>query len=297
MKLRKIYLLKRLFINIPKALFLRIKNRLISGGTIEYLFGRFVFVRKIRTFYLRSFDKGKSLTGNNKIHIELIDQKKAILELKTKGVCLGLKLKEKTLNKFKLLISKSKTKEHGKLSRKFDIDSASEFNSGNPINPVLMIDHYGKDLNSFADEVAHSYPLFNIAEYYLGKVKKVRTKVQTSLVANASNNYRDTNGQTVTFHYDVEGYNFVYIFFYLTSCNYLSGAHESIFYSHKNKSLRFLFSSARKTDELIYKTYPGKDFIISGNPGFGFIEDTSCYHRALAPIKFNRTCFQIRYVS
>ena len=74
----------------------------------------------------------------------------------------------------------------------------------------------------------------------------------------------ESNGQTVTFHYDVEGYNFVYIFFYLTKCDYLSGAHESILYSHKLKNLRFLFSSARKSDELIYESYPGKDLLLMG---------------------------------
>ena len=61
--------------------------------------------------------------------------------------------------------------------------------------------------------MARSFPLFDIAEQYLGKVKKIQTKVQTSLIANASTFYRESNGQTVTFHFDVEGFNFVYIFF------------------------------------------------------------------------------------
>ena len=280
-----------------KGFFLRLKERLESGGTIEYIFGRFLFIRNLRSFYLRTFDVENSIIGNNNVYIDSIDQNKAISELNKKGVFLGLKLTKSTLNKFKLLIQNSDSIEHGKLTRKFNISSASKYNSSNPNKPVLMIDHFSKELNLFADEIARSYPLFNIAENYLGKVKKIRTKVQTSLIANANDYYRDTNGQTVTFHYDVEGYNFIYIFFYINKCNYLNGAHESILYSHKNKKLSFLFSSARKSDSLIYKNYPGKDIIISGDPGYGFIEDTSCYHRALAPKKSIRTCFQIRYVS
>ena len=264
-------------------------------GTLKYILGRFLIVRKSRFFYLKYLDKGKKIMGN-KNYIEDINQKKALGEICEKGVSVGLKLKEETINKFSNFIKESNTKEHEGFGRNFDIESAKEFNFFNPPNPVLIIDHFSKDLNLFAEEVARSYPLLNIAEDYLGKVKKITTKVQTSLIANASTKYRDNNGQTVSFHYDVEGYNFLYIFFYLTKCDSLSGAHESIFYSHKKKKLEYLFSSARKSDDLIYNSYKHA-FVISGEPGFGFIEDTSCYHRALAPKNSSRTCFQIRYVS
>ena len=60
--------------------------------------------------------------------------------------------------------------------------------------------------------MARSFPLFDIAEQYLGKVKKIQTKVQTSLIANA---YfcRESNGQTVTFHFDVEDLICIYFFY------------------------------------------------------------------------------------
>ena len=99
-----------------------------------------------------------------------------------------MKLKEETINKFSNFIQESNTKEHEGFGRSFDIESAKEFNSFNPPNPVLIIDHFSKDLNLFAEEVARSYPLLNIAEDYLGKVKKITTKVQTSLIANATTN-------------------------------------------------------------------------------------------------------------
>ena len=278
-------------------IFFRLKNlRNNRVGTLKYILGRFLIVRKLRFFYLTYFDNGKKIMGNKKIYIEDINQKKALGEICEKGVSVGLKLKDETINKFSNFIKESNTKEHEGFGRNFDIESAKEFNSFNPPNPVLIIDHLSKDLNLFAEEVARSYPLLNIAEDYLGKVKKITTKVQTSLIADASRKYRDDNGQTVTFHYDVEGYSFLYVFFYLTKCDSLSGAHEFIFNSHKKKKLEFLFSGARKSDNLIYNSYHKDACVISGEPGFGFIEDTSCYHRALAPKKSSRTCFQIRYI-
>lgn len=119
--------------------------------------------------------------------------------------------------------------------------------------------------------------------------------MHTSLVAEASTAYRESLNQTVMFHYDVHALNFLYIFFYLTDCDRFSGAHEMIPGSHRKKSLRLLMSSARKSDDEIYRLYPACNLIIEGEKGFGFIEDTSCFHRALPPLKEERITLQIRY--
>ncbi len=281
--------------NFFKKLIKTISRRSFSR-TLEYSLGRFRTVRSLRRFYLKNFDKSEFISGNNKKFIKNFNIKEIIYNLKTKGLHEGLQLDDKTIKKFNSFIDKAKTVEHGNLKRTISTSDALKHNSKKPSDPILVLDHLSKGLSNFSNIVARSKPLLEIAERYLGKVKKIQTKVQTSLVADAPVFYREDNGQTVTFHYDVEGFNFVYIFFYLSDCDKYSGAHEAILYSHKSKKLRHLFSSACQSEENIYSTYKDKNKVINGKVGFGFVEDTSCFHRALAPLLSKRVCFQIRYV-
>ena len=126
---------------------------------------------------------------------------------------------------------------------------------------------------------------------------KINTKIQWSPVCDASDEWRNENLQSVTFHYDVHHLNFVYIFFYLTECNKNSGAHQLISGSHKNKKIfKHLIGSVKQTKENLEKDYSKKDFVtIEGKAGHGFIEDTSCFHRALIPINNARLALQFRY--
>lgn len=282
-------------INFFKKLINTISRRSF-GRTIEYSLGRFRTVRSLRQFYLKNFDKSDFIYGNNRNFIKHLNSKEVIYNLKKKGLHEGLQLNDKTIKKFNSFIYKSKTVEHGNLKRKISTNDALKYNAKKPSDPILVLDHQSKELNNFSNTVARSKTLLEIAEKYLGKVKKIQTKVQTSLVADAGIYYREDNGQTVTFHYDVEGFNFVYIFFYLSDCDKYSGAHESILYSHNFKKLKHLFSSACQSEENIYSTYKGKNKVIEGKVGFGFVEDTSCFHRAIAPLFSKRVCFQIRYV-
>ncbi len=97
------------------------------------------------------------------------------------------------------------------------------------------------------------------------------------------------------FHFDVHALNFIYVFFYLTDVDSQSGAHELIPGSHRKKKLAHLLSGARKSDAEIHDYYGGRSTVISGAAGSGFIEDTSCFHRALPPIARPRLALQIRY--
>ena len=66
--------------------------------------------------------------------------------------------------------------------------------------------------------------------------------------------------------------------------------------SHTRKPLRWLFGSARQSDEAINRYYRPEDILtLTGQPGDGFIEDTSCYHKALAPTASPQVLLQVRF--
>jgi hypothetical protein len=117
-----------------------------------------------------------------------------------------------------------------------------------------------------------------------------------SFAGAATDDDRRKRNQTIDYHFDVHDYNFCYIHIYLTNTDAKTGAHVMVLGSHRSKPVRWLFGSARQTDEAIERRY-GKDRLVclEGPAGLGFVEDTSCYHKALAPVNGDRLLLQIRY--
>ncbi len=141
--------------------------------------------------------------------------------------------------------------------------------------------------------------ILEIAARYLGfRPKYFRDRLWFSFTGNHDLATRRQMNQTVDFHFDLPGsqFTFFYISFYLSDVDLQSGAHTLIKGSHRKKPLWLKLGSSRRSVDALAKVY-GKDFdtVISGPAGTGFLEDASCYHRALAPISRERLMLQIRY--
>ncbi|EPE96159.1 hypothetical protein RGCCGE502_22020 [Rhizobium grahamii CCGE 502] len=102
----------------------------------------------------------------------------------------------------------------------------------------------------------------------------------------------------IDYHYDVDGYNLLYASFYITDTDRYSGAHVMMKRSHNRKPLRMLIGSVRASVDAVYK-YFGKEneIIIEGPAGTGFVQDTSCYHRASPPTRGDRLMLAIRFIN
>jgi len=145
--------------------------------------------------------------------------------------------------------------------------------------------------------IVHDPALLALARSYLGyRPESTRTQLHWSFVSDASADYRRRLGQTIDYHFDVAWFNFLYVFFYLTDVDSRSGAHAIIRRSHRAKPLRMLWHSARQSDETVLRHYgPESELTIEGRAGSGFAEDTSCFHKALAPVSRDRLAFFIHY--
>jgi hypothetical protein len=264
----------------------------------EYIFGRFYAVRLARKKWLRALTPGQQhdQPAAQSIYLDATpDQARVLEDLRLQAASEGLSLSGATLRRFHELIAAADSFDAGLTRSKVGLEQARAHNSSHHSNKYLILDYKSPELEQLARDVANDPYLISVARSFLGQLTGIETRVQSSLVTEASVDYREQSAQTVTFHYDVHGYNFLYCFFYLTDCDETSGAHEMIVGSHKKKSLRFLLSSARKSDSTIYNYYPGLSNVIKGQAGSGFFEDTSCFHRALAPSVNERICLQIRY--
>ncbi|MFQ4140794.1 phytanoyl-CoA dioxygenase family protein [Chlorogloeopsis sp. ULAP02] len=100
------------------------------------------------------------------------------------------------------------------------------------------------------------------------------------------------------FHYDIDDYKFLKFFFYLTDVDETSGAHVCIRGSHKKKKFTHLLFHKKETDQDIIDYYGREKLvIICGKAGFGFVEDTSCFHKGTTPTAQDRLILQIEFAT
>ena len=100
------------------------------------------------------------------------------------------------------------------------------------------------------------------------------------------------------FHYDLDDYRFIKFFFYLTNVDSLSGAHACIQGTHRRKKLIHEWCKKRFRDAEIVDAYGIEKLVtIRGNAGFGFVEDTLCFHKGMTPIRADRLMLQIEFAT
>lgn len=138
--------------------------------------------------------------------------------------------------------------------------------------------------------------LLAVASQYLRyRPQHIEPRLYWSFVCNITREDRLAQWQTVDYHFDVDGYSFIYANFYITEVDRNSGAHAYIRGSHKRKPWWMLLHSANQKDETVFE-YFGNDneVLVEGAAGYGFLEDASCYHKALPPKTRERLMLQIR---
>ena len=285
-----------------------------------YIFARFKLVRSVSKylkFFLKIFSKKNLHMGpikkenlilvrhkpiaSGKNYVEINKGIDDILnQLKSNGLYEGFYLKKNVLNNLLLLSNNSKLTHVGNKKIFNNLEEVNLFNIVNK-NPCAIVDLISdkaeeiSELEILIDEVARDKNLLSIADNYLGKVNKIYTRFTWSTVCDSDSEWRE-NEQTVYFHYDVHDFGFVYVFFYLTDCNQFSGAHEVILGSHNKKKMNHLIGPAKSDENKLKRYYSKNNFkIIEGTSGYGFVEDTSAFHKAHAPIKKPRLALQIRY--
>ncbi|MBD2613163.1 MAG: hypothetical protein FWK04_19120 [Nostoc sp. GBBB01] len=98
------------------------------------------------------------------------------------------------------------------------------------------------------------------------------------------------------FHYDLDDYRFLKFFFYLTDVDAYGGPHVCVRGSHNQKKLSHLLLPKYQTDEAIISYYQQESLVtIYGKAGFGFAEDTFCFHKGTTPITQDRLMLQVEF--
>jgi hypothetical protein len=161
---------------------------------------------------------------------------------------------------------------------------------------AILADVLDSERHEAVRAVANEPRVVAIVSRYLGYVPRVRTRLIWSFVCDAPPDRRLREGQTVDYHFDVESYNFIYANYYLSDVDAESGAHTMIVGSHEEKPFGWLLGPATKPESMIRRHYGAeREIVLTGPAGYGFIQDASCYHRALPPRTRDRLMLQVRY--
>lgn len=142
--------------------------------------------------------------------------------------------------------------------------------------------------------------LREIVRGYLGhEPRKIMTILDWSFASDFTDQERrKLRHHVIDYHYDVGGFNFVYASFYITDTDCKSGAHVMMKRSHDKKPLRMLLGSAVASQADVRKQYGIENEItIEGPAGTGFVQDTSCFHRASPPTHGDRLMLAVRFIN
>lgn len=261
------------------------------------VFGRFYWARRAlgRLIGMRSGDKPQ--TANSSIFMNM-SPCAAVAALHKDAIAFGCNLPATTVNAVDAFARSTALVQESYTERDFFYQDCATgyFSDGSPI-PLA----YAKNARLCPEvmEIVNDPVILEIATRYLGfRPKYFRDRLWFSFAGNYDIGLRRKMNQTVDFHFDLPGsqFTFFYASFYLSDVDEYSGAHTMIKGSHRSKPLSMKLSRSRQSEEAIDKVYGSEnEIIITGKAGTGFLEDASCYHRALAPTQRERLMLQIRY--
>jgi hypothetical protein len=224
-----------------------------------------------------------------------IDIKRAVESIRRRAVFLGIRLPESIVATIQDMAQEGICRPHGEgceFRLKEVIDG--RFPGG---KPAVIASVVGAETAEPVKQVAEDPQILQAIAAYLGYLPKRRhIRLVWSFVTDCGAEARRSASQTIDYHFDVHSFNFVYANYYITPVDAASGAHVMVAGSHRKKPVSWLFGSSRQTEAVVKAHYGSENvLIIEGPSGTGFIQDSSCYHKALPPRTRNRLMLQIRY--
>ena len=235
--------------------------------------------------------KNPQLSTNSISHFENdISHSKILKELKEDGISDKILLKKEIVNKilngiegFEFQINRTKEKILLKDKQNYkNIYLLRLFNPHKLISEIY--------------EIALNHELINSVTKYLGCNPIIASSQiwWTYPFYNEKGELSNPPGNEFGFHYDVDDFKFLKLFFYLNDVDKNNGPHVYIKNNGKKSFKEYL--NRRINDDYALNNYNRRVKTILGGLGSGFIEDTSFYHKGSNPINSNgRGVLQIIY--
>jgi hypothetical protein len=222
-----------------------------------------------------------------------LDASRAVRDLAEDGLAAGMQLPSEMVEEIRAFAESSTL-----VSSDFKRFTYADVEDGKLGEETIAMAHCVEPRdNASVRAISRNVVLRSICGAHLGYLpRREETRLFWSFANQLGDEERRKQNQTIDFHFDVHHYSFCYVRFYLTETNAESGAHVAVKGSHHRKPFNWLLGSARRTDGEIRGEYGESKVVrLDGPPGYGFVEDTSCYHKARAPTRADRLLLQFRW--
>lgn len=275
--------------------------RRLRRADIQYILGRFRSVRAVYSSYRRLAEGGRSVPIDGLPTLfPGVDVDTVVKAIREDAVYVGLRLPEDVVSEI-LAFARSEP-----LHAIYDPDGPtfrySDVTNGKAADGRPMpIGGIREPSRCPAIKAVMNDPvlLAIVSRYMRHKPRTVKTILDWSFGSSLSDEERRRlKHHVIDYHYDVGGFNFVYASFYITDTDRYSGAHVMMKRSHNNKPLRMLLGSAVASEEAVRKQFGiDNEIVIEAPAGTGFVQDTSCYHRASPPTRGDRLMLAVRFIN
>jgi hypothetical protein len=262
------------------------------------LLGRFSGVRSVYGRTIGGFQRVGTLPGITPAQEEVVrgPRPAALVEaLERESAHIGLELSSETVDAI-VTASRALPLRQWFTLRQFRFEDVHD---GRLLDgsPALIADVLGVDGIAAARAVAHSPRILSALEHYMHyRPLGVDVRVLASFAGDFSDDTWRAYGQTLDFQFDIHGFSFIDANYYLTDVDASSGAHVLVHGTHRKKPLSWLLGQPRRSDDEVARVYASENVrTIAGPRGLGFLQDSSCYHKALPPKTRDCLLLHIRY--
>ena len=248
-----------------------------------YAFGRFP---RLRRFGGACHENAPRKQNERDAALEPFDEDAALRDFARHGLAHGLRLAAGTLSAMCDIVREQETR--GALH-----PLAPPFEAtGNPVVACY------EDTVTWAPVEAIALNLDPLARRALGRgCTLLGSRAWWSFPRRGSDSEEIQTGRR--FHFDLYAWRSLSSFFYLTDVDENAGPHVCVLGTHRRKAMRHQFSSSRwREDAEIEKVYGrGNLRTFLGTAGTGFLEDPTCFHKAVAPARAPRLILQLLWGS
>lgn len=280
--------LSRLYLRLARYWSYSVKN---PAWLLMFLLARFDSIRNLaRSLYpAENLDRYRE---EDSVFKEL-DVERVVAQMQQQGYALGLNLPPDIFHELTDLAYSSKIQARNRPDLSFvyaDKPVAEDNNFVHGTYPNIRS-------HSAVQKLENDPKLRKIAAQYLdSEPVLVRTDLSWCFVAEREL-YEKNGDAQILFHYDLDDYQSLKFFFFLTDVDLSSAPHVCIHGSHRQKKFwhRLSWLIGRSDEELIDYYGAEKLVTICGQAGFGFAEDTFCYHRGTPPRDRDRLMLQIEF--
>jgi hypothetical protein len=245
------------------------------------------FLGRIPFFRNKGFDLSYRQNKPEVLFSELvttIEPDKIVETIDKDGFCAGLRTSEDFFNYLTDVLEKGKFIDRKTGSGKYSFKLSNLQNPDTGYIYSLLNPHDSNErLMNFALK-----EIKPIADAYLGANSVILNSQIWVTFPDDSSQYNPDFG----FHYDLDDYRFVKLFFYLTDVDSDSGPHQIIRGSHKINGFYRFFN--RRLSDAYPASFEKNIEVMLAKKGEGFFEDTLCYHKGTRPIK-PRAIFQLQF--